>query len=580
MPPDPPNATIAALFDELADLYELDGAVVHRVLAYRNAAKTVREAPRSVAALTREGKVTDLPGIGRTLEEKIVALLDTGSIPAAEKLRAKFPVGLVDMTRLPGLGPKRARKLFDELGIDSLDALRAAAETEQLRNVKGFGPKFEEAVLAAFASGVADQPRARMLLHKALELGDAIVDALREHPAADRVELAGSARRLVDSVKDLDVIATATDPPALLAALGDIDLVETASGTENNTARATTHTGLQIDVRVVEPDQFGNVLQHLTGSKAHNMALREMVVRRGLHVSEYGVLDDATGETHRCATEEEVYALLGLPWIPPELREDRGDLQLRSAEDVPKLIEQGDLRGDLHMHTILSDGRNTAEEMAVTARDRGLEYIAITDHSATHGFGNHVAPDELRRQIERIRALDERVEGIRVLIGTETNIGLDGRPDYDDDLLAELDWVVASVHTSFAIDARAMTDRSIAANEHPLVDAIGHPTGRKIEHRAAYGVEMDRIIEAAARTGTMIEINSAPDRRDLNDVHARAAAEAGVRILVNSDSHGVNTLGTTRWGIATARRAWLTAADVANTLPWEEFARLRKRARR
>src|ERR687886_755996 len=488
MPPDPPNATIAALFDELADLYELDGAVVHRVLAYRNAAKTVREAPRSVAALTREGKVTELPGIGRTLEEKIVALLDTGSIPAAEKLRAKFPVGLLDMTRLPGLGPKRARKLFDELGIDSLEAL--------------------------------------------------------------------------------------------LAALGDIDLVETASGTDNNTARARTHTGLQIDLRVVEPDQFGNVLQHLTGSKNHNMALRDMVVRRGLHVSEYGVIDDATGTTHRCATEEEVYALLGLPWIPPELREDRGELGFTGGSDVPALIEQSDLRGDLHMHTVLSDGRNTAEEMALACRDRGLQYIAITDHSASHGFGNDVSPDELRRQIERIRELNERIEGIEILVGTESNIGVDGRPDYDDDLLAELDWVIASVHTSFAMDATAMTDRIVAAIEHPLIDAIAHPTGRKIERRLPYGVEIDRIIEAAARTGTMIEINSAPDRRDLNDVHARAAAQAGVRILVNSDSHGVNTLGITRWGIATARRAWLTAADVANTLPWAEFAPLRKRARR
>jgi DNA polymerase (family 10) len=580
MPPDPPNATIAALFDELADLYELDGAVVHRVLAYRNAAKTVREAPRSVAALTREGKVTDLPGIGRTLEEKIVALLDTGSIPAAEKLRAKFPVGLVDMTRLPGLGPKRARKLFDELGIDSLDALRAAAESEQLRGVKGFGPKFEEAVLAAFASGVADAPRPRMLLHKALQMGDAIVAALRAHPAADRVELAGSARRLVDSVKDLDVIATATDPPALLAALGDIDLVEESAGTDNNAARARTHTGLQIDLRVVEPDQFGNVLQHLTGSKSHNMALRETVVRRGLHVSEYGVLDDATGTTHRCASEEEVYALLGLPWIPPELREDRGELRFKSDGDVPVLIEQSDLRGDLHMHTVASDGRNTAEEMALACRERGLQYIAITDHSASHGFGNHVSPDELRRQIERIRELNDRIEGIEILIGTESNIGLDGAPDYDDDLLAELDWVIASVHTSFGMSATAMTDRIVAAIEHPLVDAIGHPTGRKIERRQPYGVEMDRIVEAAARTGTMIEINSAPDRRDLNDVHARAAKEAGVRILVNTDSHGVNTLGNSRWGIATARRAWLTAADVANTLPWEEFAPLRKRARR
>jgi DNA polymerase (family 10) len=578
MPPDPPNATIAALFDELADLYELDGAVVHRVLAYRNAAKTVREAPRSVAALTREGNVTQLPGIGRTLEEKIVALLDTGSIPAAEKLRAKFPVGLVDMTRLPGLGPKRARKLFDELGIDSLEALRAAAQTEQLRNVKGFGPKFEEAVLAAFAAGVAEAPRPRMLLHKALQMGDAIVDALRAHPAADRVELAGSARRLVDSVKDLDIVATASDPPALLAALGAIDLVEDAAGTENNAARARTHTGLAIDLRVVEPDQFGNVLQHLTGSKNHNMALREQVVRRGLHVSEYGIVDDSTGTTHRCATEEEVYALLGLPWIPPELREDRGELKFRSADDVPVLIERSDLRGDLHMHTVLSDGRNTAEEMALACRDRGLAYIAITDHSASHGFGNDVSPDGLRRQIERVRELNDRLEGIEVLVGTESNIGVDGSPDYPDDLLAELDWVIASVHTSFGMGTTEMTDRIVAAIEHPLVDAIGHPTGRKIERRPPYGVEMDRIIEAAARTGTMIEINSAPDRRDLNDVHARAAAQAGVRILVNSDSHGVNTLGITRWGIATARRAWLTAADVANTLSWPEFAPLRKRA--
>jgi len=578
MPPDPPNAIIAALFDELADLYELDGAVVHRVLAYRNAAKSVREAPQSVAALTREGKVTSLPGIGRTLEEKIQALMETGTIPAAEKLRAKFPVGLVDMTRLPGLGPKRARKLFDELGIDSLDALKAAADAHQLRGVKGFGPKFEEAVLAAFAAGVADAPAPRTVLNKALEVGETIVAALRAHPSADRVELAGSARRMVDSVKDIDIVATASDPPALLAALGEIGLVEQAAGTENNTARARTHTGLNIDLRVVEPDQFGNVMQHLTGSKSHNMALREAVVRRGLHVSEYGVLDDATGETHRCATEEEVYALLGLPWIPPELREDRGELKFKAPDDVPTLIEPGDLRGDLHMHTTLSDGRNTAEEMALAARDLGLEYIAITDHSASHGFGNHVDPSELRRQIERIRALNERIDGIEILIGTEANIGTDGTPDYDDDLLAELDWVIGSIHTSFGMSTAAMTDRIIAAIEHPLVDAIGHPTGRKIERRKPYVVDMDRIVAAAAETGTMIEINSAPDRRDLNDLDARAAARAGVRILVNSDAHGANTLPNTRWGVATARRAWLTAADVANTLSWAEFAPLRKRA--
>jgi DNA polymerase (family 10) len=573
--PDPPNASIAALFDELADLYELDGAVVHRVLAYRNAAKAVRESPVSIAALTREGRVTELAGIGKTLEEKIVALIDTGSIPAVEKLRAKFPAGLMDLTRLPGLGPKRARRLYDELGIDSLEALREAVQAQRLRDVRGFGRKFEESMLAALDAGVGERPAPRVLLHKALQIGEGIVEALRAEPSSDRVELAGSARRQADSVKDLDIIATAADPKALLAAFAMLDVIETSSTPGDNAARARTHTGMLVDLRVVEPDQFGNLWQHFTGSKEHNMALRERAVRKGLHVSEYGLLDDATGETHRCATEEEVYALLGRPWIPPEMREGRGELDL---EEIPDLIVQDDLKGDLHCHTTASDGRNSIEQMALAARERGLEYLAITDHSATHGFGNHVTPEQLRRQIEKVREVNASVDGIEVLIGTETNILPDGSPDYDDELLAELDWVIASVHTSFGMSSGEMTARIVNACEHPWIDAIGHLTGRKIERRPAYALDVDAVFAAAARTSTMLEINSAPDRRDLNDVHARAAARAGVRILVDSDAHGTNTLGITRWGIATARRAWLTKADVANTLPWRRFAPLRKRA--
>ena len=400
MASDSSNLHIAAAFDELADLYELDGAIVHRVLAYRSAAKAAREATVSVAALARNGTVTTLPGIGKTLEEKIVALLDTGDIPAAVKLRAKYPAGLLDMTRLPGLGPKRARRLFDELGIDSLDALRAAAEGEQLRAVKGFGAKFEASVLSSIGAGIGDRPAQRVLLHRALTVGEQIVEALRAHPAAERVELAGSARRQVDAVKDLDIIATASDPGALARALGELDLIESASAPNDNAARGRTHTGLPVDLRVVEPENFGNLLQHFTGSQAHNMALREAAVRRGLHVSEYGILDDETGETLRCASEEEVYDRLGLTYPEPELRENRGEL---SPDFVaPRLVTVEDLRGDLHMHTIASDGRNTIEQMALAAHARGYEYIAITDHSATHGFGNHVSPDELERQIERI----------------------------------------------------------------------------------------------------------------------------------------------------------------------------------
>jgi DNA polymerase (family 10) len=577
MASDPSNLQIAAAFDELADLYELDGAIVHRVLAYRSAAKAAREATVSVAALTRQGTVTSLNGIGKTLEEKLVALLDTGDIPAAVKLRAKYPAGLLEMTRLPGLGPKRARRLFDELGIDSLQMLRAAAEGEKLRGIRGFGAKFEASVLSSLDAGIGERPAQRVLLHRALDVGEQIVAALREHPAAERVELAGSARRQTDSVKDLDIIATASDPGALARALGDLELIESAAAPNENAARGRTHTGLPVDLRVVAPENFGNLLQHFTGSQAHNVALREAAVRRGLHVSEYGILDDETGETLRCSSEEAVYEHLGLPFPEPELRENRGELAPGFVP--PKLVTVQDLRGDLHMHTVASDGRNTIEQMARAALARGYEYIAITDHSATHGFGDHVSPDELERQVERIAEVNARLDGITVLAGTETNILPNGAPDYDDELLSRLDWVIGSVHTSFGMPSAEMTKRMVAAIEHPWIDAIGHPTGRKIQSRQPYAVDIDEIIAAAARTGTMLEINSAPDRRDLDDVHARAAAENGVLLLIDSDAHGAERLQHVRWGVATARRAWVTPEQVANTRPWAQFAALRKRAR-
>lgn len=572
-----PNREIAAALDELGDLYELDGAISHRVLAYRNGAKAVREATQSVGALAREGRATELPGIGATLQEKIAALVVDGEIPARAKLKAKYPEGLLEITRLPGVGPKRVRLMYTELGIDSLASLKEAAEQERLRGVKGLGPKFEASVLASLEAGLGEAPKPRTLLSRALEEGEAIVAGLRAHPTARQVELAGSARRLADTVKDLDVIATADDPGALAAALATLPEIETAGTAGENAARGVTHSGLSIDLRVVEPDQFGNLLQHFSGSARHNIRLRENAVKRGLHVSEYGILDDATGETVRCATEEEVYATLGLPWIPPELREDRGELD--PEFEVPELVSVDDLRGDLHCHTVASDGRNTIEEMAAEAIARGYEYLAITDHSATHGFGNHVDPDTLKRQIERVRTVNEKLDGIELLIGTETNILPDGAPDYDDELLAELDWCIASIHTAFQTPRAEMTKRMVAAIEHPWIDAIGHPTGRKLSRRPGYDIDLDEVIAAAARTGTMLEINGAPDRRDLDDVHARQAAQAGVKILLDSDAHGTDRLANVRWAVATARRAWLTPEDVANTRGWPEFAALRKRSR-
>lgn len=574
------NAHIAAALDELGDLYELDGVIQYRVIAYRTAAKSVRDATGSVAQLVRDGRVTELPGVGKTLDEKLRALVETGDIPAAEKLRAKYPSGLIAIMNLPGFGAKRARRLYDELQIDSLDALRAAVEQQQLRGLRGFGAKVEEQLEKALAAGADGEPAPRILLSRALAVGEEIVAALREHPAADRVELAGSLRRMVDSVKDIDVIATATDVGAITRALADLPIVETARAEGDAGARVTTYAGMSVDLRVVEPDQFGNVLQHLTGSAAHNIQMREAMVRRGLHVSEYGILDDATGETTRCPTEEEVYERLGLAWIPPELREGRGELEAAAdgGAGLPRLVTLDDVRGDMHSHTTLSDGKSSAEEMALAARDRGYEYFAFTDHSSSHGFGDDVQPDELERQIEVVRSLNERIEGIELLIGTETNILPDGSVDYDDGLLSQLDWVVASVHTAFRMSERRMTERMVAAIEHPWVDAIGHPTGRKIETRKPYEVDVEALIEAAARTGTMLEINAAPDRRDLNEHHARAAAQAGVWILIDADAHSIPNLDLMRYGVATARRAWLTAEQVANTRPWPELAKLRKRA--
>ena len=581
--PELSNAAIADALEELGDLYELDGAIVHRVLAYRAAAKTVREASVSVAALARAGRATELPAVGNTLQEKILALIDTGTIPAADKLRAKFPAGLIAITRLPGLGPKRARLLHSELGIDSLAKLREAALTERLRTVRGLGPKLEASVLAAIADGAGERAAPRVLLPKAIEAGQALVSELTAKGSpGTQVLLAGSARRQADSVKDLDLIAVTTRPTTLAKSLVRLEEIESVSSASRAGARGRTHSGVGVDLRIAKPTQLGNLLQHFTGSGGHNAALREGAVRRGLHVSEYGLLDDAIGRTRTCTSEAELYDLLGLAYIEPELRENRGELEaarLQGGDGLPSLLSLTDIRGDLHSHTVASDGHATIAEMADAARQRGYEYLAITDHSATHGFGNDVSPEELRRQIELVREVDARMEGIELLAGSEVNILPDGSLDYEDELLAELDWVIASVHTAFGLSEQAMTERMIAAIEHPLVDAIGHPTGRLIERREPYAIDLAAVFAAAARAGTMLEINANPDRRDLSDIHARAAVRVGVRIVINSDAHRTQTLANMRWGVATARRAWLRAEDVANTRSPSALQKLRKQTR-
>ena len=556
------NAQIAAAFEELADLYELDGAVQYRVIAYRNAARTVRDTSVSVAQLARDGRITDLPGIGKTLEEKVLALDETGDIPTLVKLRERIPVGLISVMHLPGFGPKRAKRLHDEIGVDSLDALRAAVEDGRLRGLRGFGLKAEENLRRVLAEVDEDGPARRVVLSRAIDTADQVVEALRAHPAADRVEAAGSLRRWADSVKDIDIIATTSDPAALSAAL----------------ARAP-------DRRVRRHDRrCGRARDHAPGPEGRPQDRRAGPVRQrapALHRRQGPQRGAArVGGAARAARVR----------VRDPRRRDRRDAALRDRGGGvrgarARLDPAGAARGPRRARGGGAGRRTGCRSWSSSAtcaatctatpppptasrpprrwRSRptsaGWSSWPITDHSATHGFGDHVTEDHLRARIEEIRALNERLDGFELLIGTETNILPDGSPDYPDDLLAELDWVIASVHTSFAMPRREMTARMVAAVEHPLVDALGHPTGRKIEKRRPYEVDMEKVIEAAARAGTMIEINGSPNRRDLNDVHARAAAEAGVRILVNSDAHSTTEFDQLRYGIATARRAWLTA---------------------
>jgi DNA polymerase (family 10) len=572
------NAEIADALAELGTLYELDGAVRFRVLAYKEAARVIRQSPVSVAELARAGRAVELPGVGKTLQDKIVTLLDTGEIPSAVKLKAKFPASLVEVTRLPGLGAKTARRLFDELGVSSLDDLRQAAETEQIRHVKGLGAKVEENVLASLERLGTDGPAERMLLSHVLPVAEELARALRENPASDAVEVAGSARRRAETCKDIDLIATATDPVALATAATEHELVAQSGSAGESGARLVTHNGVKVDLRIVAPDAYGNLLQHFSGSAAHNIALRERAVGMGLSVSEHGIVDVESGDVARYATEAEVYERLGLAYIEPELREDRGEIAAAASGELPELVGIDDMKGDLHCHTTLSDGRNSLEEMAAAARARGYAYLAITDHSASHGFGNHVTDGQLAERIEEVRAWNTKApRGFRLLAGSEVNIGTDGGLDYPDELLAELDWVMASVHTSFRMSAARLTERVIAAAENPLVDCIGHLTGRLIGKREPYDIDVERVAAAAAAAGTMIEINGNPNRRDLSEHHARLAVEAGVMICVNTDAHGTDTLSNMFYGISTARRAWLTAEQIANTRTWAGFKKLRKK---
>jgi DNA polymerase (family X) len=556
----PRNVDVADQLDLLADLLEIEGEASFRVLAYRKAATRIRETAGSVAELALDGRAKDLQGIGKTIEEKIVQVVEDGEMHALTKRKKIVPPEVVTFMRLPGLGPKTAARIWKELGVTTVEELKRAAEQEQLRTLTGLGAKTEERILKALAEQ-KEEPSDRRLLGDGLGALLAVVSVLREHPAAVEVSEAGSARRRKETFRDLDIIATATDPEALIDYFTKLRWVVDVAAKGPTKATVLSDEGLRFDLRVVPPESYGNLLQHFTGSKHHNLALRERAVKDGLSVSEYSITVVQTGEELRYADEADVYARLGYEFIPPELRENAGELEAARNGKLPKLVELGDVMGDLHSHTTYSDGRDTLEQMALAARERGYAYLAITDHPR----------GTLAEQDLEIDALNERLKPFRLLRGIEVNIRIDGSLSLPDEVLAERDWVIASLHAAFD---RNPTERVLAAMDNPHVDMIGHLTARKINIRPPADVQFERVVEKALETGTFLEINAQPNRLDLRDTHARMAGEAGVKVAVNTDAHQLSALQHIEMGVAQARRAWLTKQQVLNTRTWPQIKKL------
>jgi DNA polymerase (family 10) len=567
----PGNTDVADQFDLLADLLELEGAESFRVLAYRRAATRMRETSGSIAQLALDGRAKELQGIGKTIEEKIVQIVEQGEIEALAKRRSTIPPEVVLFMRLPGLGPKTAARIWRELGISTLDDLKAAAEAERLRALPGLGAKSEEKILKALAFRADNPDEGRRLLGEGLPAVQAVVGVLREHPAAVHVSEAGSVRRRKETFRDLDIIATATDPAELTTYFTQLPWVVEVAAHGDTKATVLSNEGLRFDLRVVPPESYGNLLQHFTGAKEHNVAMREDAVRRGLSISEYGVTTVETGEVFKTEDEDALYDFLGYQPIPPELRENSGELEAARRGELPELVELSQLRGDMHTHSHWSqDGKNTLEEMVAAALARGYEYYAVTDHS------HYLREGRLALQLHEIEELRAKYPKLRILAGVEANIRSNGEVDVPEEELARLDWVVASVHNA---PENRPTERVLEAMENPYVDCIGHLTGRRIRTRGPRDVDVERVVEKALELGCFIEINGQPDRLDLRDVHARAAKEAGLKLVVNSDAHSVAAQNYVELGIGQARRGWLTKDDVVNTRTWKQLEKLRRKRR-
>jgi DNA polymerase (family X) len=557
------NAAIAQVFQDMADLLELKEDNPFKIRAYQKAARTIETLPEELAQLMKEGRLREIPGVGEAISNKITELLTTGKLEAYQKLRSEFPEGIVDLMTIPSVGPKTALRLSKELGISNVDELEKAILDGRVASLYRLGDKTAENILHHIQT--MRRKDRRIPLGEALPLAEEIVAALKKQTGVRNLTPAGSLRRFKETIGDIDIMGTAEDPESVIKAFVRLPMVEEVLAQGPTKASVIVKSGLQVDLRMVEPDSFGSLLQHFTGSKEHNVALRERAVRQGLSLSEYGITVVKTGEIEKFTTEEAFYERIGLQFIPPELRETRNEIELAEKRALPKLIEVSDIKGDFHVHTEWSDGHDTIEAMATAAKARGYKYMAITDHSVGRGIAHGLNEERLREQIAEIKEVGRKLKDIRLFTGIEVDIRADGVLDYPDELLSEIDVVVAAVHSAMGQDKDKMTKRIIRALENPHIDILAHPTCRLIGEREPIEVDLEEVFKAAVRTNTALEINAMPERLDLKDIHVLRAKELGVKLVICTDAHRTGHLELIRFGVGVARRGWCEARYILNT---------------
>jgi DNA polymerase (family 10) len=574
------NTEIAEIFEHISDMLNVLGENPFKVRAYRNAAENILELGEDIEDIAARGELTEIPGVGKDLAEKINAYIKTGKIKEYDKLKEKVPLDLIDLLHIQGLGPKTLALLFKELNVRNLAGLEKALGGEEILKFKGMGKKKIDDIKRGIE--IFKESKERTLLGAAMPLAEEVVSEIAKIPGTEGTIIAGSLRRMRETIGDMDILTIADKTEPVVDAFTGMKIVKDVLASGGTKGSVILKGGMQADLRVVGPESYGAALMYFTGSKSHNVKLRTLAVKKGLKLNEYGLYK---GEKRVAGeTEKEMYKTLGLPFIPPELREDRGEIEAAIEGKLPDLIELGDIRGDLHTHTKWSDGRATIEEMAESALELGYEYIAISDHSPSQTIANGLSIERLRAKQKELESVAKRFKNIKILMGTEVDIKSDGTLDYPDNVLKELDVVIAAVHSGFKMEREAMTNRIIRAVKNPYVHAIAHPTGRLIGERDPYDVDIDKVIEAALEYGKALEVNGSYWRLDMNDLHAKKAIDAGVKVIISTDAHSTDQLKFMRYGVGTARRGWVKKKDVLNALPYKElkerFREMRAASRR